>query len=63
MDKSFAVALTKADLLDDVLKSEYQKQLQKMFKNIPHFIISSVTEYNLKALKEGLWGLLKAENV
>ena len=63
MDKSFAVALTKADLLDDVLKSEYQKQLQKMFKNIPHFIISSVTEYNLKALKEGLWSLLKAENV
>ena len=63
MDKSYAVALTKADLLDDELKSEYQKQLQKIFENVPHFIISSVTEYNLKALKEGLWDLLIAENV
>ena len=63
MDKSYAVALTKADLLDDELKSEYQKQLQKIFENVPHFIISSVTEYNLKALKEGLWELLIAENV
>jgi len=63
MDKSYAVALTKADLLDDELKSEYQKQLQKTFGNVPHFIISSVTEYNLKALKDGLWSLLIGENV
>ena len=63
MDKSYAVALTKADLLDDELKSEYQKQLQKTFGNVPHFIISSVTEYNLKALKDELWSLLIGENV
>ena len=63
MDKSYAVALTKADLLDNELKSEYQKQLQKTFGNVPHFIISSVTEYNLKALKDGLWSLLIRENV
>lgn len=63
LDKAFAVALTKADLLDEELRLAYQKELEETFGDIPHFIVSSVADYNLTALKDGLWSLLNPDHV
>ncbi len=63
LDKAYAVALTKADLLDDELRQAYQEELDETFGDIPHFMISSVSEYNLTRLKEGLWALLNADEL
>lgn len=58
LDKSFMVILSKADLLDDELLDEYEKEMKKVFKKIPHLIISSATQYHLTELKDALWNLL-----
>ena len=59
LDKKFGIALSKVDLLDDELKVEYIQELKTSFPNIPHFLISSVTQKGLKELKDGLWGMIK----
>ncbi|MDC1542454.1 GTPase ObgE [Flavobacteriaceae bacterium] len=58
LDKQFMVVLSKADLLDDELKEEYAKEMKTLFKEIPHRIISSATQYHLMELKDALWKLL-----
>ena len=58
LDKQFMVVLSKADLLDDELKEEYAKEMKTLFKEIPHLIISSETQYHLMELKDALWKLL-----
>jgi len=58
LDKSFMVVLSKSDLLDEELLMEYEKEMKKSFKGIPHLIISSATQYQLSALKDALWKLL-----
>ena len=58
LDKQFMVVLSKADLLDDELKEEYAKEMKTLFKEIPHLIISSATQYHLMELKDALWKLL-----
>ena len=58
LDKQFMVVLSKADLLDDELKEEYAKEMKTLFKEIPHLIISSATQYHLMVLKDALWKLL-----
>lgn len=58
LDKQFMVVLSKADLLDNELKEEYAKEMKTLFKEIPHLIISSATQYHLMELKDALWKLL-----
>lgn len=58
MDKDFVVALSKCDLLDDELRAEYREELAANFADIPHFMISSVAQTGLQALKDGLWKIL-----
>lgn len=63
LDKNYAVALSKADLLDEELQVAYQQELEKYFPNTPHFIISSVAQKGLSELKDGLWNLITAEDI
>jgi len=58
LDKNYMVILSKADLLDDELKEEYRIEMNSIFKNIPHLIISSATQFNLIELKDELWKVL-----
>jgi GTP-binding protein len=58
MDKDFVVALSKCDLLDDELRAEYREEMAANFADIPHFMISSVAQTGLQALKDGLWKIL-----
>ena len=58
LDKDFAVALTKCDLLDNDLIIEYKKEMKLIFKDIPHFMISSISKNGLNELKDGLWNIL-----
>ena len=55
LDKSYTVVLSKADLLDEELLEEYQKEMNEIFTDIPHLIISSATQYQLTDLKDLLW--------
>ena len=58
LDKNYMVILSKADLLDDELKEEYRIEMSSIFKNTPHLIISSATQFNLIELKDELWKVL-----
>ena len=62
-DKSYMIVLSKGDLLDEELKREYILEMKRVFKNIPHIIISSITKYKLTELKDELWKILNKENV
>jgi GTP-binding protein len=57
LQKDFVIAISKSDMLDDELKAAIEKELPK---NVPHIFISSVTGYNLPALKDLLWNTLNA---
>lgn len=58
LDKEYMVVLSKADLLDEELKKEYAEEMNSLFKEVPHLIISSVTQYQLTELKDVLWKLI-----
>lgn len=58
LDKKFAIALTKCDLLDEELLKEYEIEMKDHFNKIPHFLISSISNQGLDSLKDGLWSLL-----
>jgi len=62
-DKSYMVVLSKGDLLDEELEREYILEMKRVFKNIPHLIISSITKYKLTELKDELWKILNKEYV
>lgn len=51
LDKERVLAISKADMLDDELKAEIEKELP----NVPHLFISSVAQQGLEELKDVLW--------
>jgi GTP-binding protein len=58
LDKDYAIAITKCDLLDNDLIEEYRIEMKNNFEKIPYFLISSVSKYGINRLKDGLWNLL-----
>ncbi len=58
LDKERLVAVSKSDMLDEELKAEMKKILDKQFKGIPYLFISSVAQLGLVELKDKLWGML-----
>ena len=52
LDKERILAITKCDMLDEIMMEQMRVQLPK---NIPHVMISSVTGYNLDILKDLIW--------
>lgn len=58
LDKERLVAISKSDMLDDELKKEMKKILDKQFKGIPYLFISSVGQHGLMELKDKLWSML-----
>ncbi len=58
LDKSRLVAISKSDMLDEELKAEMKKELNKQFKGIPYLFISSVAQQGLTELKDKLWQML-----
>src|SRR5688572_30593354 len=55
LHKQFIIAVSKADLLDEELKTAIEKELPSEF---PHIFISSVTHTNIQELKDLLWKVL-----
>ncbi len=62
LDKQYMIVLSKCDLLDEELKEAYALEMKQSFSNIPHTMISSVSQLNLQALKDELWEVLALEN-
>ena len=62
MDKEFIVVLSKCDLLDDELKSEYAEEMMKNFGEIPYCMISALDQSGLLLLKDMIWKILNASN-
>ena len=58
LDKSFVIAISKSDLLDDELIDEIRKELPD---GIPNIFISSVTQKGIQALKDLLWSIMNEE--
>jgi len=61
LDKDRLVVISKSDMLDEELKAEMKKQLDKDFKGIPYMFISSVAQQGLTELKDKLWQMLNVE--
>ena len=62
MDKEFIVVLSKCDLLDDELKSEYAEEMMKNFGEIPYCMISALDQSGLLPLKDMIWKILNASH-
>ena len=60
LQKSFVIAISKSDMLDEELKEAISKELPEQ---IPHIFISSVTGFNLMSLKDTLWNILNSTEV
>ena len=60
IDKDYVVVVSKSDLLDDELKTEYQQEMEKNFGETSHCMISSVDQSGLNALKDMLWKKLNS---
>jgi GTP-binding protein len=58
IDKGRLIAISKADMLDDVLMEEMNAELKEEFDGIPYLFISSVSGFGLTVLKDKLWRLL-----
>ncbi len=58
LDKHYMVVLSKCDLLDEELRNAYAEEMKESFPDTPHMMISSISEYNLQALKDELWKIL-----
>lgn len=63
LDKGYMVVLSKADLLDEELLAEYTEEMKSTFKEIPHLIISSATQFHVTELKDMLWNQLNPQKV
>ena len=63
MDKPYIVALSKCDLLDEELKSEYLEEMKKNFGEIPHCMVSAVDQSGLPHLKDIVWKMLNPAHV
>ena len=58
LDKERMIMISKCDMLDEELKAEMKKQLDKDLKGIPYMFISSVAQQGLVELKDRLWKML-----
>ena len=58
LDKERLLVVSKSDMLDDELKAELKKELDKSLKGIPYLFISSVAQQGLVELKDKLWQML-----
>ena len=63
IDKAYIVALSKCDLLDEELKSEYLEEMKKNFGEIPHCMVSAVDLSGLPHLKDIVWKILNPAHV
>ena len=63
IDKAYIVALSKCDLLDEELKSEYLEEMKKNFGEIPHCMVSAVDQSGLPRLKDLVWKILNPAHV
>ena len=60
LDKNRVIAISKADLLDQELKTELNEELKKTLpKEIPFIIISAVAQQGIQELKDLLWNQLQ----
>ena len=57
LDKQRLIAVTKSDLLDDELKMEMSKELDKQL-DLDYIFISSIANKGIALLKDNLWHLL-----
>lgn len=57
LDKRRILAISKSDMLDE----ELMEALEEDLPNIPHIFISSITGYNITALKDLLWREMNAD--
>ncbi|WP_026951816.1 GTPase ObgE [Algoriphagus mannitolivorans] len=57
LDKKRILAISKADMLDEELIKEMEKEVPK---GIPYVFISSVSQYNLSQLKDMIWQAIHA---
>ncbi|GAA4344630.1 GTPase ObgE [Flaviaesturariibacter amylovorans] len=58
LHKSFIIAISKSDMLDDELKAAIAAELPE---GVPHLFFSSVTQTGLQELKDLLWSELNAK--
>ena len=58
LDKNYMIVLSKCDLLDEELKAEYAKEMNDSFGDLPHMMISSVSQMGMIELKDKLWALI-----
>lgn len=58
LDKKMMLAISKADMLDEELKTEIVKEFPK---NLPIHFISSMTQLGITELKDKLWELLNED--
>ncbi|SFW49524.1 GTP-binding protein [Sinomicrobium oceani] len=61
LDKDRFIAISKSDMLDDELKGEMKKELDKAFGGVPYMFISSVAQQGIQTLKDRLWEMLNRE--
>ena len=60
LDKARVIAISKADLLDQELKTELTEELNKTLpKEIPFILISAVAQQGIQELKDLLWNQLQ----
>lgn len=59
LNKKRIIAISKSDMLDDELKEEMTKEVEKAFKGIKYMFISSVAQKGLQELKDELWKALQ----
>jgi len=60
LDKNRVIAISKADLLDQELKTELTEELKKTLpKEIPFILISAVAQQGIQELKDLLWNQLQ----
>ena len=60
LDKSYVIAISKSDLLDDELKQEMKVLADKTFTDDKVLFISSVAQHGLTQLKDRLWDVLNS---
>jgi GTP-binding protein len=60
LHKQFVITISKSDLLDEELMAAIEKELPR---DLPHIFISSVTNKNIRELKDLLWKVLNEEHL
>ena len=61
LDKNYMIVLSKCDMLDEELKTAYAIEMKESFGDIPHGMISSVSQWGITSLKDSLWELINQE--